>query len=74
MLYLETSWTPVHQIKWLVNSLGADKIIMGSDLPDNLPVELAKYQAIDLTKIQLESVFYKTAISVFSKITVKEDI
>ncbi|NOZ75650.1 MAG: amidohydrolase [FCB group bacterium] len=51
-IYLETSWCGAHRIKWLVAELGARKVMFGSDLPSNLPVEITKYETIGFTKEQ----------------------
>jgi len=65
-VFIETSWSISDKIKWLVEELGADRVMFGSDSLTNIPVELAKYRAIGLNEDQLERVLGKTAIKVFS--------
>jgi len=47
-LYLETSWCIVEDIRWMISTIGPDRVMMGSDLPSNVPVEVAKYKALEL--------------------------
>lgn len=65
-IYLETSWCTVLDLKQFVNSLGCERIMFGTDVPLNAPVELAKYRALKLTDSQYERCFYGTAAEVFS--------
>ena len=64
-VYLETSWSIGSEIEWWINDLGANRIMMGSDLPNNRAAELAKYRALNLTDEQLEQALGKTAIDVY---------
>jgi len=65
-IYLEPSWCMVQDVKWLIKELGASRILFGSDLPENLPVELAKYKAANLTKSELDACLGGTAAKLFS--------
>lgn len=69
-IYLETSWIPAEDIEWLVNSLGSDRIMFGSDAYTstmlNQKVEKYKYRIINLSKKQKEDVFIHTAKKVFN--------
>lgn len=65
-IYLEPSWCGIHDLKWLIKELGVDRILFGSDLPDNLPVELAKYKAAKMSKAELEACLGGTAARLFS--------
>ncbi len=47
-IYLETSWCTPHVIKFVIDKLGADRVMFGSDLCVNAPVEMAKGRAIGL--------------------------
>jgi uncharacterized protein len=71
-LYLETSWCIGEDIRWMINTIGADRIMMGADLPSNVPVEIAKYRALDLDSKTYDQVMGGTAISVF-KLALKEN-
>lgn len=64
-IYLETSWSLGSEIQWWVNELGAHRIMMGADLPNNRAAELAKYRALRLTDEQLWQVLGGTAIDVY---------
>ena len=39
-LYLETSWCIGEDIRWMIDTIGADRVMLGADLPSNVPVEL----------------------------------
>jgi uncharacterized protein len=65
-IFVEPSWCGPNNVKMLVQELGAERMLMGSDQPDNLPVELAKYHAAGLTEAQLERIFSGTARMVFN--------
>jgi hypothetical protein len=32
----------------MIDTIGADRVMLGADLPSNVPVEFAKYKALDL--------------------------
>jgi predicted TIM-barrel fold metal-dependent hydrolase len=64
-IYLEPSWCMVGGLKMLVNKIGSERIMFGSDLPDNLPVELAKYRAAGLSEKELENCLGGTAMKLF---------
>ena len=64
-LYLETSWCIGEDIRWMINTIGPDRVMMGADLPSNLPVEIAKYRALDLEPETYDKVMGGTAIDVF---------
>jgi len=65
-LYLETSWCIGEDIRWMINTIGADRVMMGADLPSNVPAEFAKYQALDLAPDVYDKVMGGTAIDVFN--------
>jgi predicted TIM-barrel fold metal-dependent hydrolase len=64
-LYLETSWCIVEDIRWMISTIGPDRVMMGSDLPSNVPVEVAKYKALDLDPKVYARVMCGNAIEVF---------
>ncbi|MGI6036901.1 MAG: amidohydrolase family protein [Limnochordia bacterium] len=43
-IYLETSWGQIRAVEDFVKKVGSDRVLFGSDLVKNIPVELAKYQ------------------------------
>lgn len=65
-LYLETSWCLGEDIRWMVSTIGADRVMMGADLPSNVPVEFAKYRALELTPEAYDQVMGGTAVEVFN--------
>jgi hypothetical protein len=64
-LYLETSWCIGEDIRWMISTIGANRVMMGADLPSNVPVEVAKYRALDLDPQVYDQVMGETAIDVF---------
>jgi predicted TIM-barrel fold metal-dependent hydrolase len=65
-LYLETSWCLGEDIRWMISTIGADRVMMGADLPSNVPVEFAKYRALDLAPDVYDKVMGETAVEVFN--------
>ncbi len=65
-LFLETSWCIGEDIRWMINTIGPDRVMMGADLPSNVPVEVAKYNALDLEPEIYDKVMGTTAIDVFN--------
>jgi hypothetical protein len=65
-LYLETSWCIGEDIRWMINTIGPDRVMLGADLPSNVPAEFAKYQALDLASDVYDKVMGGTAIDVFN--------
>ena len=64
-LYLETSWCIGEDIRWMISTIGPDRVMMGADLASNVPVEIAKYRALDLEREVYDKVMGGTAIDVF---------
>jgi predicted TIM-barrel fold metal-dependent hydrolase len=64
-IYLEASWLPGFIISGFCKSLGAERIMFGSDHGDNVAAELAKFRAIGLTDEELEWCLGRTAAEVF---------
>ncbi len=65
-VYLETSWCSILDTRWLLDTVGAGRVMLGSDAPENLPVELAKYEALDLDEDDLARCLGGTAREVFA--------
>ena len=57
-IVLEPSWCPTYAVSKMIDNVGIDRMIMGSDHLNNLPVELAKWKALNLSENQLEQVFF----------------
>jgi predicted TIM-barrel fold metal-dependent hydrolase len=64
-LYLEPSWCLGEDIRWMISTIGPDRVMMGADLPSNVPVEIAKFKALDLAPDVYAQVMGRTAIEVF---------
>jgi predicted TIM-barrel fold metal-dependent hydrolase len=64
-LYIETSWCIGENIRWMINTIGGDRVMMGADLPSNVPVEIAKYRALDLEPELYDKVMGGTAVALF---------
>jgi predicted TIM-barrel fold metal-dependent hydrolase len=64
-IYLEPSWAPSSGIFNLVNTLGAERVMFGSDVPINQAPELAKYRLLGLSESDLETCLWRTAAQVF---------
>jgi predicted TIM-barrel fold metal-dependent hydrolase len=65
-VYLETSWLPSIAIYSFCKTIGADRIMFGSDHGENVAVELTKFKTIGLTEKELEWCLGKTAAKVFN--------
>jgi hypothetical protein len=50
-VYLETSWVPIYELQGMIDKLGPQRIMFGSDLANNIPVELAKYRSLKAFKL-----------------------
>jgi predicted TIM-barrel fold metal-dependent hydrolase len=49
----------------MVSTIGPERVMMGADLPSNVPVEFAKYKALDLDQATYDKVMGLTAVDVF---------
>lgn len=64
-VYLEPSWCKTPEIGAMIDTLGADRVMFGADLPYNVRPETEKFQALGLSQRDLEAVMWGTASSVF---------
>lgn len=64
-VYVLTPWCRGVDVKWLVDELGAGRVLIGSDLPSNQEAELAKYRSLGLFYFQQYQVLGQNAIDVF---------
>lgn len=71
-IFLETSWSQAGGIERFIQTLGAKRVMMGSDLPNNTRSELAKYESIDISADQRKQSLGITAREVFS-LSINED-
>ncbi|MEX2031959.1 MAG: amidohydrolase family protein [Dehalococcoidia bacterium] len=64
-IVLETSWAMGPDIAWAVQTLGADRVMIGTDHPMNVAVEIAKIRELPLTDEDKALVLGGTAERVF---------
>ena len=64
-VYLDLTWVGVEEAHSLVKQLGSKRMVYASDSQRNIPLEIKKYEMMDLSESELEDVFYKNAISIF---------
>jgi len=64
-IYLEPSWCGPYQIKAMIDSIGAERVIFGSDHLSNIPSELAKFTNIGLDPAKLELCLGNAAKTLF---------
>ncbi len=64
-IVLEPSWCASFQVAEMVRTLGAERVMYGSDHPSNVASELAKLRSIGLDDAQLAAVLGGTARRVF---------
>ncbi len=64
-IYLETSWSYGAEIEWWANDLGAQRLMMGADLPNNRTAAIAQYRALHLTDAQFEQALGGTVTEVY---------
>lgn len=64
-IYLDTSWTASHHIEHMVELFGANRVMFAGDEDTNVPVELAKYEHLRISREDMEWCLWKTANQVF---------
>jgi predicted TIM-barrel fold metal-dependent hydrolase len=64
-VYLEPSWCQYYQARRMAQTIGSERMLMGSDHPANLAVELAKWRAAGLAGHDLANVLGRTARRLF---------
>lgn len=65
-VYLEPSWLNIYSLKEAMERIGAERIMFSSDMPMNIPVELAKYRTVTDDAVLLEQMLSGTARQVFN--------
>jgi len=65
-IFLEPSWVAVHIVQKWVKLIGAKRIMFGSDMLENCPVELAKFRNMGLSEEELQQCLYRTAKNFFN--------
>jgi predicted TIM-barrel fold metal-dependent hydrolase len=64
-IVLETSWTAPHDLRRAIATLGAERVLFGSDLHFNAGLELAKYRWLELPDADLALCLGGNAVRVF---------
>jgi predicted TIM-barrel fold metal-dependent hydrolase len=64
-VYLEPSWCQYYQARRMVAAIGSARMLMGSDHPPNLAVELAKWRATGIGEEDLATVLGRTPRRLF---------
>lgn len=64
-IILEHSWSPSYQVESMTKSIGAHRVMFGSDHLTNVAPELAKLHAIELDESELGAILGGTARRVF---------
>jgi predicted TIM-barrel fold metal-dependent hydrolase len=64
-IHLEPSWCQYYQARRMVAAIGSERMLMGSDHPPNLAVELAKWRATGIGTTDLANVLGRTARRLF---------
>jgi predicted TIM-barrel fold metal-dependent hydrolase len=62
---LEPSWSPGFAVGLMVERLGAGRVLFGSDHASNLPVELIKFAALQLSHAERAAVLGGNAVQLF---------
>ncbi len=63
-IVLEPSWCPTYMVRKMVNQIGSDRLIMGSDHLTNLPTEHVKYR-YQSKDSELEQIFFRNPDQLF---------
>jgi len=64
-IYLEGSWISINEKIWFVGDLGSERIVLGTDLPENTAVEIFQYRSANLSDKDLANVLGENAIKLF---------
>jgi predicted TIM-barrel fold metal-dependent hydrolase len=64
-IFLEPSWCAAMDVRFLIDNLGAHRIMWGGDLISNYAVELAKFRSLGLSDQALAQCLGQSAIQVY---------
>lgn len=64
-VYLDLSWLNVLNTQTIIDTLGASRVMFSSDVPENIPVEIAKYKVAARKAEDYEMALCGTAKAVF---------
>lgn len=64
-IYIEMSSLMPHHILEILNHVGPDRLMIGSDLPENMEAEFGKIESLDVPEKVKKDIFWNTAKRVF---------
>lgn len=64
-IYLEPSWCEVHHIQQMISRFGSKRVMMGSDIPVNTAIEVAKARALKISEEDRANYMGETAIEFY---------
>lgn len=64
-VYVETSWSSILEKQIFLGTIGANKLLYGSDFPINISTEIHQYRALDLPEEDLKKVLFENANEIF---------
>jgi hypothetical protein len=64
-IYVELSWLAPHQVRAVLEYVPASRLMIGSDVPENLDAELGKILALDGPAEAKQAILWDTAAGVF---------
>jgi uncharacterized protein len=64
-VFLEVTWTPGYIVRGFVKSIGAARVLFGTDHADNLETEMTKLRTAGLSESELEWCLGRTAEAVY---------
>ncbi len=64
-IYLETSWVTSFDTIPLLQKVESERVMMGSDVPENVASELCKYESVEMTDHQRRQCMGKTAATLY---------
>ncbi len=62
---MEPSWCTFYHVGMMVDALGADRVMLGTDLPGNVPVMMETVRALDLSDEDEALVLGRSAAKIF---------
>lgn len=65
-VFLEPTWVGAPGVQRMLSELGETKVMFSSDLPCQIPVELAKYRSLITDPELLERVMYKNVAEIYN--------
>ncbi|WP_033296335.1 amidohydrolase family protein [Amycolatopsis jejuensis] len=64
-IVLDSAWTSPGRTAWLIDRLGADRMMMSTDLPTNNSTETAKWRDLDISEKDKETCLHHLPVRLF---------